>query len=410
MIRAKNAWTDEDTMTAVLRQDPEYLRLATALRRAREETAEFGAKLRTMPKYVAPPAGNSAHMKHFDKFDVDASGCIGYQEALLGLRASGLDVDLEQVVEIFERCDTNKDGRISMQEFPLLAEHAAALQTGHVASAAWSHDMERLANAARVLHEQALSEPLNLVAAGEVPTLLRCAASGHSGVELLGLSALAAVAESPHAQCALAISARPALADVLSALARPSIPLPSVRQGARFLATMCQEAHDAKGLSIRRKIRLRLYEEASPLLYGDFGRRAAADEQAARDIALALAAFASEPELALRLGVDGGGGALRLACELVRSMCSGARAAAVEAICEAAAAGGANVWKLVGFGAVEPLVVMAASSRSGLAMHHEHDGGRINEAARRALSLLQYDELWRGVCGADPLADHADEQ
>ena len=209
---------------------------------------------------------------------------------------------------------------------------------------------------------------------------------------------------------ALAIAARPALADVLSALARPSIPLPSVRQGARFLATMCQEAHDAKGLSIRRKIRLRLYEEASPLLYGAFGRRAAADEQAARDIALALAAFAAEPELAPRLGVDGGGGALRLACELVRSMCSGARAAAVEAICEAAAAGGANVWKLVGFGAVEPLVVMAASSRSGLAMHHEHDGGRINEAARRALSLLQYDELWRGVCGADPLADHADEQ
>ena len=292
-------------MTAVLRQDPEYLRLATALRRAREETADFGAKLRTMPKYVAPPTGNSAHMKHFDKFDVDASGCIGYQEALLGLRASGLDVDLEQVVDIFERCDTNKDGRISMQEFPLLAEHAAALQTGHVASAAWSHDMERLANAARVLHEQALSEPLNLVAAGEVPTLHCRAASGHSAIEQLGLSALAAVAESPHAQCALAISARPALADVLSALARPSIPLPSVRQGARFLATMCQEAHDAKGLSIRRKIRLRLYEEASPLLYGAFGRRAAADEQAARDIALALAAFASEPELALRLGVDG---------------------------------------------------------------------------------------------------------
>ena len=71
-----------------------------------------------MPKFVAPPAGNSAHVKHFDKFDGDASGCIGYQEALLGLRASGLDVDLEQVV------DMNKDGRISMQEFPLLAEHA----------------------------------------------------------------------------------------------------------------------------------------------------------------------------------------------------------------------------------------------------------------------------------------------
>ena len=173
------------------------------------------------------------------------------------------------------------------------------MQTGHVASAAWSHDMERLANAARLLHEQALSEPLNLVAAGEVPTLHRRAASGHSAIEQLGLSALAAVAES------LAIAARPALADVLSALARPSIPLPSVRQGARFLATMCQEAHDAKGLSIRRKIRLRLYEEASPLLYGAFGRRAAADEQAARDIAIALAAFASEPELALRLGVDG---------------------------------------------------------------------------------------------------------
>ena len=81
----------------------------------------------------------------------------------------------------------NKDGRISMQEFPLLAEHAAALQTGHMASAAWSHDMERLANAARVLHEQALSEPLNLVAAGEVPTLHRRAASGHSAIEQLGM-------------------------------------------------------------------------------------------------------------------------------------------------------------------------------------------------------------------------------
>ena len=52
--------------TVPLRQDPEYLRLATALRRAREETAEFGAKLRTMPKYVAAPTGNSAHMKHFE--------------------------------------------------------------------------------------------------------------------------------------------------------------------------------------------------------------------------------------------------------------------------------------------------------------------------------------------------------
>ncbi len=394
---------------AALQQDPEILRLETRLRRAHEETAELGSKLPAMPKIGTPPEGGSART-HFEKFDVDVSGCIGYQETMLGLRAAGLDVDPEKVIDIFERCDTDGDGRISMQEFPLLAEQAAALQTGNAASAVGPRDVERLASAARVLHEQALSEPLTLVAEGEVPTLLRCAASGHTAIEQLGLSALAAVAGSAHAHCAQAIAARPALADVFGALARPSLPLPSVRQGARLLAAMCQEAIEAKELGVRRKIRLRLYDSASPLLHGTFGRRAAADEsQAARDIAVALAAFASEPELAARLGSDGGGGALRLACELARSSSAGARAAAVDTIYEAAAAGGDNVWKLVGFGAVEPLVV-AASTPPGLAMHHEYDGRRVDETAARALGLLRFDELWRGVRGADPLAGHVDER
>ena len=325
-------------------------------------------------------------MMHFDKFDVDASGCIGYQERCWACATLAW-------TWTWNRWSTSLSAatRIKMAASPCRSFHCwPSMQTGHMASAAWSHDMERLANAARVLHEQALSEPLNLVAAGEVPTLLRCAASGHSAIEQLGLSALAAVAESPHAQCAQAIAARPALADVLSALARPSIPLPSVRQGARFLATMCQEAHDAKGLSIRRKIRLRLSEEASPLLYGAFGRRAAADEQAARDIAIALAAFASEPELALRLGVDG---AAR--CGSLASWC--VQCARECALRPSRLSARPPPPVVPTYGSLSALGSCTAHRHGCLVALRARDAPRRRahqrggEAARRALSLLQYE-------------------
>ena len=383
--------------------EAELRELNTSLRRARETTASFGRELNMLPKISLPPRG--AARQAFEHFDIDGSGCLGPDEVLLGLRAYGLAVEAEAVSDIFDVCDADGDGKIVAEEFATLAEHVAALKQG----AAWPRDLERLSNAARALHAQATSEPLTLVAEGEVPTLLRCAASGHAAVEQLGLSALATVAESPHSHCAQAIAARPALADVLAALARSSLPLPSVRQGARLLAALCLDASEARELGVRRKLRLRLYEQAGPLLHGHFGRRCAADDGVEHSAALAigqvLCAFASEPELAPRMGTDGGGGALRLACELARAPSAAARAAGVEAICLCADGGdgrgcSANVWKLIGFGALEPLVVASASP----ATMAQHDGQRVDETATKALGLLGYGQLWKGVKGVDPLA------
>ena len=240
------------------------------------------------------------------------------------------------------------------------------------------------------------------MAEGEIPTLLRCAASGHASVELTGLTALAAVAEAPQGDCAAAITSRAQLVDILAALNKPDAPIASVRAGARLLAALCRDAGEARELDARRKVRLRLYESVSPLLCGAFARRCADadDGYPSQCIALVLSALSSEPPLATRLLIDGGGAAIALACRLASSAEPATRAASVDAIASAAAADdGAHAWKLLGFGAVEPLL-FAASIPPG------PQEPFLAETARRTLSLLRYDDVWKGVKGADAMAEH----
>ena len=374
------------------------LDIETSIRRAREDTAAFGADLCSLPAVSVPPPSKA--QLAFDHFDLraDRLGALRYEEVLLGLRAHGMDVEEDTVREMFDELDMEGTGVIERSGFAGLLERISVLRQGRV----WPRDTARLAVAARALHAQALRDPLALVAEGEIPTLLRCALCGHASVEQLALSALAVVAEAPQAQCAQAIAARPALADVLASLGRPSTPLPIVRQGARLLAALCQDAAEAKQVGPRRKVRLQLYELVGPLLHGRFGRDCIADEaQAAPSAAHLLCALASEPELVPRLGSDGGGGAVRLACDLARSSSASARAAAIGAIAAIAAVEGDTRWKLVGFGALEALVTAAAAP--GIAT--EHAGELADVAARRALGLLQYEALWKGVRTADPLAE-----
>ena len=215
--------------------------IAASLRRARDETATFGAALRELPVTSLPPRGRAR--KTFDSFDVDGSGAIGSDEVVLGLRAYGVDVGSEVEQRIFQEVDANGDGKIDYLEFGALIERVSALQQGKV----WPAEADRLTAAARTLHAQAVTDPLALVAEGEIPTLLRCASSGHAAVEQLGLSALAAVAAAPHVQCAQALVSRSALADVISALGRETTPLTSVRLGARLLAA--RRAVAAAGLN-----------------------------------------------------------------------------------------------------------------------------------------------------------------
>lgn len=403
---------------------------ATAIARAKGDTEAFAAELENMmPAASREPPAKGAGRAIFDSFDVDGSGCLGFDEVLLGVKAFGLKVsDPAEVRALFDAADKDGSNAIDLKEFERLVEGVASLRQGRAL------DVNKLAAAARTLHAQALQEPLALVAEGEIPTLLRCASSGHAAVEQLGLAALAAVAEAPYADASAAIVARaPQLSAVLSSLNQPDARLASVRQGARLLAALCSDAGEAKELEIRRRLRLRLYQYAAPLLHGNFGRRCAKhndsaevvdDSNAAQGVALCLAAFASEQELALRMATDGAGGALQLMCQLAGSADATTRSAGVEAICSCASAatsakekrerelgaGGwaadeaasSALWKLVGFGAIPPLLLAASLPCTGLA-----GDGQIAQTARRALELLHYDSLWKGASkGADPLLGH----
>ena len=53
----------------------------------------------------------------FDAIDTDKSGFIDPQEVFLALRGQGLVVDPEATSEILRKIDTNKDGKISFEEF-----------------------------------------------------------------------------------------------------------------------------------------------------------------------------------------------------------------------------------------------------------------------------------------------------
>lgn len=396
-------------------------------------------------QHALPPKGRGQML--FDHFDVDGSGRLGFDEVLLGIKAFGLQVssDGSDVRDLFDKADKDGSGSIDVQEFERVVEGVAGLRQGRAL------DAERLASAARTLHAQALSAPLELVAEGEIPTLLRCASSGHAAVEQLGLAGLAAVAEAPYANCAAAVVARgPALESLLHELNRPDARIASVRQGARLLSALCREPSEAKEVDARQKLRIRLYDLASPLLHGPFGRRCAGlatstaqfggkvdmvsveessragdGAQAAQALALALAAFASEPRLAARLANDGGGGALQLMVALAASADPLTRFAGVEAICSCCLAASAAkerrdlelgaggwsamdngkessaLWKLVGFGALSPLLLAASVPCSAAGEPP------LADTARRALSLLKYESLWKGAGkGTDPLHGH----
>mmetsp|Transcript_65007 Transcript_65007/g.128533 ORF Transcript_65007/g.128533 Transcript_65007/m.128533 type:complete len:388 (-) Transcript_65007:82-1245(-) len=379
--------------------DVDFASIRQSINRAKEDTAAFGRDVDSLPAIRVPRAPPGKAREVFEHFDLNRSGVIDHEEVLLGLRAFGLDVDNENVQQLLTELDTDGTGCISLHSFSGLIERVAVLRQSRV----WPTDTERLAVAARALHAQAQADPLALVAEGEVPTLLRCAASGHAAVEQLGLSALAFVAEAPQAQCAQAIASRPALLDLISSLGTRAATLRvgCVRQGARLLGALCQEAAEAREVGARRSVRLRLYEVSSPLLHGPFGERCANDEyHAAASIALVLRAFAMEAELMPRLGADGGGGGLRLTCTLARSPSAGARAAAVVAIA-ALAANSDNAWSLIGFGAIEPLLA-AAADPTLCGLH----GEVVAPEARRALDMLGFDSFWKGVRGADPLLRH----
>lgn len=330
---------------------------------------------------AASSAKPSKAREIFDHFDVDGSGCLTFDEVLHGLRAYGLQAAAADVRALFDAADKDGSGRISgMAEFEHLVASVAHLRQGRAADGA------RLLQAASALHAQALSEPLVLVAEGEVPMLLKCAVSGHAAVGLLGLSALAAVAEAPQADCAAAIVSRTdALAQVLSRLNVAGCAPAQVRQGARLLSALCREAGEAREVTTRRQLRLRLYDLAVPLLRGPFADAvvacADADVLTAQAAAHALQAFASEPSLTRRLACDG----VRLVCTLATATSDAhARTALVETMA-AMAEGSDEGWRLIGHGAL-PLLVLASAAGEGEA-----------EAAARALKALHYEELWRGT-------------
>ena len=98
-------------------------------------------------------------------------------------------------------------------------------------------------------------------------------------------------------------------------------------------------------------------------------------------IAAALAGMAAEEELAGTFGT-GGGAALRVCCELADSADADTRLPAVSAL-SACAAVEANAAALVGFGAIQPLLMATAIPGAG------------KDHAREALRRLNKHELWR---------------
>ena len=368
----------------------------TAIERALEDTSAFAEQLENLPTLRPLPPGKSRARAVFEHFDVDASGYLGFDEVLLGLRAFGFQTEPDQVRRLFEETDADGSGQIEVAEFGGIVEGVAKLRQGKALDAA------RLLQAAGALHTQALEEPLVLVAEGEVPTLIKCAGCGHTAVEQLGLSALAAVAEAPQSDCAAAIVARgPALGNVLARLNRDDCEPATVRQGVRLLSALCREAGEAKEEDKRKRIRLKLYELASPLLHGPFAdaclRISDTDVHTAQCTSHTLQAFAAESELTGRLAKDGGGGALKLACALA-ARCHDAhtRAASIETIA-AAAEDPETCWRLVGLGALRSLTLAAA-------VPDTPGQPPVAQLAQRALQCLHYEEFWKNVPECDPLA------
>ncbi|MBE1536284.1 EF-hand domain-containing protein [Actinomadura algeriensis] len=58
----------------------------------------------------------------FDLVDVDGDGYISIPELQNLMRALGLGVDQTRAVELVVESDTNRDGKISLEEFAALME------------------------------------------------------------------------------------------------------------------------------------------------------------------------------------------------------------------------------------------------------------------------------------------------
>ena len=360
------------------------------------ETEGFGAEVSQLPQVPKFKGRLSKARQTFEHFDANGSGTIEYQEVEVGLRALGLKLHADDDLRtIFDEIDADGSGRLELSEFGALLERVALLKQGRAASG--TRSFEQQSAAVRVLHAQAAERPLELLAEGEVRTLVRCAAADHAAILQQALSALATLAEAALA-CAVAVAADRGLPAVLAVLAKPPKQVGCRREGARLLAALVQEAGAANEAAARRKLRMTLHATSLPplLALGTAAaeRRGCSDCLATRlHVAQALAGLSAEPELAAQLGDTGGGAVLRLLCTLADSPDSETRLHAVLAIA-ACAATPENAWALVGFGALPPLLIASSIA----------EPPALAEAAQQALARMRWLEQWRDVHGVDPLA------
>ena len=343
------------------------------------ETTSFGRMVAELPTFK-PLASRSEARRVFEGFDTDGSGCIDFPEVVLGLKALGIAVPESEARATFDSLDHDGSGKLELHEFSLLLERCELARQGRDTQ---QHlDFERHVAAVRALHAQAQTAPLEVVAEGEVPTLVRAAAGGHPAVLQLALSALSALAEAG-LSCALQVGGAKELPAILTSLARPAAVAAAVQQGARLLAALLGDESAANEAKFRRKLRLSLADAALPMLVAAAGRPDVLHrhDRAGPWIAAALAGMAAEEELAGTFGT-GGGAALRVCCELADSADADARLPAVSAL-SACAAVEANAAALVGFGAIQPLLMATAIPGAG------------KDHAREALRRLNKHELWR---------------
>ena len=355
------------------------------------ETVAFHSEITHLPEAPLFKGRVSKARQTFEHFDADGSGVIDFSEVEVGLRALGLKVDRGELRKVFDEIDKDGSGELELGEFGALLERVALLRQGRAASG--TRAFEQQAAAVQLLHAQSAERPLEVLAEGEVRTLVRCAAADHPAVAQQALDALATLAEAA-LPCAVAVANDKGLPRVLDALRKPHPNHACRRQGARLLAALTQEAGAANEAAARSKLRTTLYGAALPTLLA-LGRTAGEREtycsDARRSVAQALGGLAAEPQLSSQLGDIGGGAALKLLVSLANAADAETRLQAVLAIA-ACAETVSNAWALVGFGALHPLLAASALA----------DPPALAEAALQALHRMRWKEHWQGVHGVDP--------
>ena len=169
------------------------------------ETSGFAAEVSQLPEVPKFKGRVSRARQTFEHFDANGSGTIEFKEVEIGLRALGLKLRADDDLRtIFDDIDADGSGRLELSEFGALLERVALLRQGRAASG--TRSFEQQSAAVRVLHAQAAERPLDLLAEGEVRTLMRCAAADHPAILQQALSALATLAEAALA-CAVAVAA-----------------------------------------------------------------------------------------------------------------------------------------------------------------------------------------------------------